>query len=516
MAENETGNGSGGNGGETATEEVTLARLLSSVNMEAIDKARPLIQDEREVVLDEATLKKRKEDEVSPEERFVSAVAAVAYNLDDEGRFDKQSIKNLVDRLDKIIDAQLNEVLHNETFQRIESNWRAVDDLVKNTNFKADIQLSLLDVSKEEAGEDLELNFTDISGSELFKKLYVAEYDQYGGAPYGGIIGLYDFKNTPADMLWLESMGKVAASSHAPFVGNLSPEFFAGCKTMADVAQLRDVEGMLDTPRYSRWNKLRETDVAAYLGLTMPRYIVREPYNEETNPAGAIKFTEAVKGDDDTEYLWGPSSMLFARNLVRSFETSGWCQYIRGPKGGGLIAGLPVHPFNVRGEEELRLPVEITIPDFRELELANSGVIPLIQKKGSADAVFFSAQSIKRALRLKDPKDAENSQLNSNLSYTYSISRIAHYLKCIMRDNIGSTADAQYVYNQIDRWISGYVTALVNPDDLTLRYYPFKAYSLEVNEIPGKIGWYHCNLSILPHVQFEGMDVDLRVDARLA
>jgi len=514
MAENETG---GGSGTGTETKDVTLARLLSSVNMETIDAARPLIQNKREVVLDEKTIETRKEDEVSSEERFISSMAAVAYNLDDsEARFDKQSIKHLVERLDGIIDAQLNEVLHNEVFQQIEANWTSLYDLIKNTDFKANIQLSLLDISKEEAAEDLELNFTDIAGSELFKKLYIAEYDQYGGAPYGGIVGLYDFKNTPGDMLWLESMGKIAAASHAPFVGNLSPQFFAGCDTMADVAQLRDVEGMLDTPRYSRWAKLRNTDVAGYLGLTMPRYIVREPYNNDTNPADTIKFTEKVRGDDQSEYLWGPSSMLFARNLVKSFASSGWCQYIRGPKGGGLVDGLPVHPYNVRGEEELRLPVEITIPDFRELELANSGIIPLIQKKGSSDAVFFSAQSVKRAKRLVDPKDAENSQLNSNLSYTYSISRIAHYLKCIMRDNIGSTADAQYVYNQIDRWVSGYVTALVNPDDLTLRYYPFKAYSLEVNEIEGKIGWYHCNLSILPHIQFEGMDVDLRVDARLA
>jgi type VI secretion system protein ImpC len=506
-----------GNGTTEVKEDISLSRFLTSVNMTAVEKARPLIQEDRSIILDDETLKARKEGEVSPEERFVSGMAAVAFNLENESdRFDKQSIKTLVDRLDKLIDAQINEVLHNDQFQAMEANWTAVDDLCKNTNFKADIQLSLLDVSKEEAGEDLELNFTDITGSEFFKKLYIAEYDQYGGAPYGGIVGLFDFKNTPADMLWLEGMGKVACASHAPFVGNLSPAFFAGCTTMADVAQLRDVEGMLDTPRYSRWNKLRETDVSGYLALTMPRYIVREPYNEETNPAQGIKFTEKVRGDDDSEYLWGPSSMLFARNLVKSFETSGWCQYIRGPKGGGLVSGLPVHPFNVRGEEELRLPVEITIPDFRELELANSGIAPLIQKKGSSDAVFFSAQSLKRALRLKDPKDAENSQLNSNLSYTFSISRIAHYLKCIMRDNIGSTADATYVYNQIDRWIAGYVTALVNPDDLTLRYYPFKAYSLDVSEVPGKIGWYHCNLSILPHIQFEGMDVDLRVDARLA
>jgi type VI secretion system protein ImpC len=396
----------------------------------------------------------------------------------------------------------------------MESSWTSVSDLARNTNFKANVQISLIDISKDEAQEDLHLNAADIAGSELFKKLYIAEYDQYGGAPYGGVIGLYEFDNRRDDLLWLKAMGKISAASHAPFIANVSPAFF-GCASMREVSQLRDIQGMLDTPKYSEWNALRNTEEAAYIGLAMPRHIVRQPYNSETNPAYGVNFTEKIRGDLDADYLWGHTSMLVARNLVKSFEGSGWCQYIRGPKGGGLISGLPVHTFNIRGEKEMKLPVEIAIPDFRELELANSGLIPLIHKRGTADAVFFSAQSIKKSHRFKDPKDSENSQLVTNLAYTFSVSRIAHYLKSIMRDNIGSTANAEYVKNQIDRWISGYITAIVNPDDLTLRYYPFKAYSLEVTEVPGKVGWFKCNLSILPHIQFEGMDVDLRVDARL-
>lgn len=493
---------------ETATEEsLDLASFLSSVRLNSeVDGPTPMLQDGLSTVIED----------VSDEERFVSSMAAVIYNMDTSaGRFDKQTIQDLVADIDNLIDAQLNEILHHPEFQNMESAWTSIDDLCKNTNFKANIGISLLDVPKDEAYEDLELNSADIGGSELFKKLYVAEYDQYGGQPYGALVGLYEFDNTPKDMLWLKTIGKIATASHAPFVSAISPKFL-GCNSMHEVAQLRDVEGMLDTPKYSAWNALRDTEEAAYIGLTLPRYIARTPYNPETNPADHINFTEQItRGDQDDEFLWGNTAMLFARNLTKSFETSGWCQSIRGPKGGGLVAGLPTYSYNVRGEDEMKLPVEISMPDFRELEFANSGLIPLIQKKNSADAVFFSAQAIKKAHKFKDPKDSENSTLVTNLSYTYSIARIAHYIKCIMRDNIGSTANAQYIYNQIDRWISGYVTALVNPDDLTLRYYPFKAYSLAVEEVPGKVGWYHCSLSILPHIQFEGMDVDLRVDARL-
>ena len=490
---------------ETNT-ELNLKSFLSSVrlNPEA-PPATPMLQQNLEAV----------NEEVTPEDRFVSSLAAVAYNMNqDEGRFDKQSIQDLIANIDKLVDAQLNEILHAPEFQRLEAQWTSIADLVKHTNFKANVQISLLDVSKEEAYEDLELNSADIAGSELFKKVYVAEYDQFGGAPFGVMVGNYEFANTPQDMLWLKTIGKIGAAAHAPFVASVSPKFF-GCETMTEVNQLRDITGLFNTPRYSAWNALRDTEEAAYVGLTMPRYMARAPYDPMYNPADGVNFSEKVRGDNEADYVWASSAMLFARNLVRSFETSGWCQHLRGVKGGGQLTGLSSHTFNIRGEDELRAPVEISMPDFRELELANSGIIPLIHKKGTAEAVFFSAQAIKKSHKFKDPKDSENSQLVTNLAYTFSVSRIAHYLKCIMRDNIGSTAHAQYIYNQIDRWISGYVTTLVNPDDLTLRYYPFKAYSLEVTEVPGRIGWYHCNLSILPHIQFEGMDVDLRVDARL-
>lgn len=493
-------------GADGAAAELDLKNFLSSVRLASFSNSpRPMLKDDMQSV----------DEDVSDEERFISSMAAVVYNMDPaSGRFDKQSIQDLVAKIDGLVDAQLNEVLHAPEFQELEASWRSLDDLVKNTNFKANIQLSLLDVSKDELYEDLELNATDVAGSEFFKKLYVAEYDQYGGAPYGGVIGQYEFDNTPQDLLWLKTMGKICAASHAPFISAVSPKFF-GCENMSEVSQLRDIEGMLNTPKYGAWNALRDTEEAGYISLTLPRYIIRQPYNAETNPARGINFSEKVAGNNDDQYLWGNAAMLFARNMARSFATSGWCQHLRGPKGGGMIEGLPVHYFNLRGEEEMKIPVEISIPDFREFELSKSGFIPLVHKKGTADAVFFGAQSIKKVHTFVDPKDSENSQLVSNMAYTLSISRIAHYLKCIMRDNIGSTADAAYVKTQIDRWISGYVTALVNPDDLTLRYFPFKAYNLTVDEVPGKLGWYHCSLSILPHIQFEGMDVDLRVDARL-
>jgi type VI secretion system protein ImpC len=229
--------------------------------------------------------------------------------------------------------------------------------------------------------------------------------------------------------------------------------------------------------------------------------------------------------------VWASSAMLFARNLVRSFKDSGWCQYIRGVNSGGYVEDLarvalegseaerrsPQGELRPPFDDELAPPLEVVISDYGELALAKVGVIPLVHKKGSTDAVFFSSQSMKLPQDGSgaNPHISENSQLTCNLAYTFSISRLAHYLKRMMRNNVGSSADANYVRSQIDTWISRYVTTIVNPDDLTLRHYPFKAYTLFVTPVDGRAGWYDCTLTVQPHIQFEGMTATLRVDARL-
>jgi len=404
----------------------------------------------------------------------------------------------------------------------MEQIWRSVEDLIKNVNFKANIQVDLLDVSKDELRDDLETNAIDISKSALFNHVYVNEYDQYGGQPFSSMIGLYEFENTPDDIDWLTTMSKIANAAHAPFISAVSPKFF-GSQTTKGLSELKDLTGLLQHPKYGRWNRFRDTEGAAYVGLTFPRYILRLPYNPDTNPCRTVNFAENVVLDPDGEqadrnhdgYLWGNAAVLMARNMARSFERSGWCQYLRGPKGGGFIQGLPVHTFEVDGQEEFKIPVEMIIPDFRELEFANGGFMPLIYKKGTSDAAFFSAQSAKLSKRFKDPKDSENSQLVTNLSYTLSVTRIAHYVKMIMRENIGTSADEVYIHRVLDNWLMSKVTTVQDPDNLTLLAYPFKAAQVEVNKRPGQIGMYDCIISILPHIQFEGMDVELRIESRL-
>jgi type VI secretion system protein ImpC len=453
-------------------------------------------------------------DQVGAEDRFISGLAAVLYNIDhDAGRFDKADVMAVVQRIDQLINAQVNEVIHHPEFQKLEANWRGIDDLVQHTNFRSNITIDLLDVTKRELDEDFENNSASVFGTALFRKLYVSEYDQYGGRPFGALVGLYEFENTPRDLFWLRSMGKLANASHAPFLSSVSPKFF-GCQTVEEVEAIQDLSSLMSQPKYSQWSTFRDSEEAAYVGLCFPRYVVRLPWHPENNPCYDLNFTEDAMGESD-KYVWGNAALLMARNLHKSFDRSGWCQHIRGPKGGGIIQGLPVDTFRLAGEDEMMPPVELAIPDYRELEFARSGFIPLIQRKNTGDATFFSTQSAKRAKKFKDPKDSENAQLVCNLAYTFSITRVAHYIKCIMRDNIGSTADEHEIKRIIEKWLSNYCTAIDKPDAGTVRVYPFKMAKVEVVPRPGEIGWYDCAVSILPHIQFEGMNVELRLESRL-
>ncbi|MFO0580131.1 MAG: type VI secretion system contractile sheath large subunit [Polyangia bacterium] len=452
-------------------------------------------------------------EDVSTEDRFVSALAAMLFNTESSGRFEKGQVLESVSRIDTLINEQLNEIFHDPTFQNMEATWRGISGLVENTNFSANISIDLLDVSKEELYQDFENNSTDVFNGALFGKVYQTEYDQYGGTPYGCMLGLYEFSSVPRDIFWLRNMSKVAAAAHAPFVSAVSPAFF-GCKDIEEVETIRDLDGLLSHPKFGQWQALRDTPEASYLGLCLPRYVVRLPWHPEKNPCPGISFSETTSGERD-KYLWGNATLLVARNLVRSFDQSGWCQYIRGPNGGGNINALPVDTFNVRGEEEIRVPVEMIIPDFREFEFTRNGFMVLVYKKGTAEATFFNAQSIKLAKEFKDPKDTENSQLVTNLSYTFSVSRIAHYIKSIVREDIGDNSNDKSIKDKITAWLNQYVTTQVQPNDITMRRFPFKAVDVKVEAKPGRIGFYDCKIAILPHIQFEGMDVELQLESRL-
>jgi type VI secretion system protein ImpC len=271
---------------------IDLKRFLSSMRLPGeVGELTPMVQEDFQVVREDVTEK----------DRFVSGLAAILLNLDPStGRLDKGAVLQVIARIDTMVNSQINEIIHQPKFKALESSWRSLSDLVLNTNFRANIMIDLLDVAKDELFEDFEANAVDITGSALFKKVYVSEYDQYGGKPIGSIVGLYEFEHTPRDEFWLKTMGRISAASHSPFVGSMSPKFF-GCESVEELAAIKDLEGLMNHPKYGSWNKLRESEEAAYLGLTLPRYVCRLPWDPEINPCGDLPFKEEVRGNKNEE-----------------------------------------------------------------------------------------------------------------------------------------------------------------------------------------------------------------------
>lgn len=451
---------------------------------------------------------------------FVNIIAALAANLEvDESvrTFSgfMEAIDKLLVKVDETIQSRLSQVLRQPQFKEIERNWTMLSQIVDSIE-SDNVQIDLLDITKDELGDDIRDHANHIMGSALFQRMYVGEFDRFGGVPFSAIVALFEFDpsndQTGGDLSFLRGLGRLASNCHAPVVAALSPVFF-GISSFDELGDLGDLQSLLERPKYGKWNAFRDEHEAAYIGLTLPRYLLRAPHSPA---AGArVNFTETIHKTSD--YLWGNSAALFAQNMIRSFELSKWCQHVRGPEGGGLVRGLPVpEVIGSDGVREEQPPVDAAIPDFRELQLANAGFIALVSKKDQLDeACFFSAQSAKLPKDFIDVLATQNAHLVTNLSYTLSVSRVAHYIKRMARDYIGSSADAPYLQNMLQTWLSEYVTTITNPDDLTLTRYPFKAVTVEVVPKVGPLGWYKCTTSILPHVQFEGMDVELRLEAAL-
>ncbi|MFT5951122.1 MAG: type VI secretion system protein ImpC [Francisella sp.] len=456
--------------------------------------------------------------EASYESRLMTALSILLSNKNAESVIDKNLIHQVTEMIDRIINKQVSEVLANPDFKMLETSWRSIQEVANSVDF-IKTQLSIIDVDKDELAEDFENNSIDVSGSDFFKKVYVSEYDQFGGEPYGALIGLYDFDKTQEDIEWLTVMGRISEASHAPFIAAASPKLF-GCEKYNDLTDIKDIDGMMAHPRFGKWNAFRKTRAAGYIGLTLPNFMLRAPYDPVNNPAskGPLnQFKEAVSlVDPDKSCLWGNAAVLFAKNLVRSFEITGWCQSICGPRSGGMVEGLPTYNFNERDSNAFVLPVNLLIPDHKEYSLAKAGFIGLVYEKKTANACFFSAQSLKSSEEFEDPNDSENSQLITKLPYTFSISKMAHYVKCIARDDIGSETDETVMSNKLNTWISQYVTTVPNPNTLTTSYYPFKAAVVNVSKSAGMAGWYNCSIEVLPHIKFEGMDVTLKLETRLA
>lgn len=428
-------------------------------------------------------------------------------------KVDKVLVDKMIAELDKKLSDQVNEILHNDQFKKLESAWRGLKSLVDKTNFRKNIKVEILNVSKEDLIEDFE-DAPEPVQSGLYKQVYTMEYDQPGGEPIGGIIANYEFGRSPQDIGLLQSVSKIAAATHAPFIGSVGHEFF-GLKSITDLPNLPDLAPLFEQAEYTKWNAFRDSEDSRYVGLTIPRFLLRLPYGRDTVPVKAFNFEEDVTGEEHDKYLWGNASFAFASNLVGSFADNGWCVNIRGPQAGGLVEDLPLHLYEAGGDTQAKIPTETLISDRREFEFSELGFLPLSFYKNKDFACFFSAHSSQKPKKYDTDSATANSRLCANMPYLYLVSRLSHYLKVIQRENIGAAKEKEDLQKELDRWISKLVTEMDNPGAELKARCPLKAARIIVSDFPDNPGFYHVEMRVRPHFQVEGVDVDLSLVSQL-
>lgn len=430
-------------------------------------------------------------------------------------RVHQSVINQMISELDVRMSRQINEIMHHPEVQKLESAWRSLKFLVDRTNFRENIKVEVLNVSKDDLLNDFE-DSPEVVKSGLYKHVYTAEYGQFGGEPFGAMIGNYEMTAHPQDIKLLQYTGAVASMAHAPFIAAAGPKFF-GEESFDTLPNLKDLKSIFEAPQYAKWRAFRESEDARNVGLVMPRFLLRLPYGQETVPVKEFNFEESYAGHDD--YLWGNAAFAFAGRLTDSFAQFRWCPNIIGPQSGGAVEDLPVHVYSAMGAAEQKIPTEVLISERREYELSEEGFIALTMRKGSDNAAFFSANSCQKPKyfgQSKEGKDAEtNYKLATQLPYMFIVSRLAHYIKVIQRENIGSWKEKSDLDRELNAWINQYVAEMDDASPAVRARRPLREAKVVVSDVEGDPGWYKVDLRVRPHFKYMGAFFTLSLVGKL-
>lgn len=440
------------------------------------------------------------------------ALANTALVSDDALR----TIEGLIAELDKKLTEQVNLILHHEDFQQLESAWRGLHYLVNNTETDEMLKIRVFSVSKKDLSKTLrKFKGTAWDQSPIFKKIYEEEFGQFGGEPYGALVADFHFDHSPPDVELLSELSKIASAAHAPILTGAKPSLFQ-MDSWSELANPRDLAKIFQTPEYAAWRSLRESEDSRYLGIAMPRFLGRLPYGAKTAPVEDFAFEEDTEGADSSKYNWVNAAYGMAVNINRSFKTYGWCSRIRGIESGGAVEGLPSHVFpSDDGGVDQKCPTEIAISDRREAELAYLGMMPLIHRKNSDIAAFIGAQSLHKPAEYDNPDATANAQLGARLPYLFATTRFAHYLKCMVRDKVGSFASRESMQHWLQNWIEQYVVRNSGASEIEKAKRPLADATVLVEEVEGNPGYYSSKFFLKPHYQLEGLSVSLRLVSKL-
>jgi len=427
------------------------------------------------------------------------------------------TIEGLIAQLDQKLSEQINHILHHADFQAVEGAWRGLHYLVNNTESDESLKIRVMNVSKTELHKTLrKYRGVTWDQSPIFKKLYEEEYGQFGGEPYGALVADYYFSNSAQDVELLTQMAQISAAAHAPLITAADPSVML-MESWQELANPRDLTKLFQTPEHAAWRSFRDSEDSRYVGMAMPRFLARAPYGAKSNPVEAFDFEETTSAVGSKDFTWANAAYAMAVNINRSFKDYGWCSRIRGIESGGAVQGLPVHTFPTDdGGVDMTCPTEIAISDRREAELAKNGFMPLVHKKNSDFAAFIGAQSMHKPNQYDDADATANANLAARLPYLFATCRFAHYLKCIVRDKVGSFKERADMQTWLNNWVGRYVEhnpATASEADKARK--PLAGAEVVVEEIEGNPGYYAAKFYLRPHYQLEGLTVSLRLVSKL-
>lgn len=431
------------------------------------------------------------------------------------------TINSAIEAIDEAMSRQLSAILHTDKFKQLEGSWRGLHHLVSKSETGSDLKIRVMNISKKELTRDLE-KAVEFDQSQIFKKIYESEFGTAGGEPYAALIGDFEFSSHPDDISLLSKMSNVAAAGFCPFISAASPKMF-GFDSFTELSKPRDLEKIFDSAEYIQWRSFRDSEDSRFVTLTMPRVLARAPYGKSTRPIDAFNFEEIEPTDDGRaraadhdDYCWMNAAYAMGTTITRAFAEYGWCTTIRGAEGGGKVEGLPTHTFiSDDGDADQKCPTEIGITDRREAELSKLGFLPLCHYKNTDYAVFFGAQTTQRPKKYGDPDATANAAISARLPYIMATSRIAHFLKVMARDKVGSFMEAEDAQRWLNEWINQYVNSSPGASAEMKARYPLAEAKIEVKEVPGQPGVYSAVAWMRPWLQMEELTASLRLVANI-
>lgn len=443
-------------------------------------------------------------------------VAEILQSGDHQQPVNKHRVDQMISEIDRTLGKQMDVILHQPRFQQLESAWRGLKLLVDRTDFTENTKLDMLHVTQEELLDDFD-NAGDITRSGLYKHVYTAGFGQFGGEPVAAIIANYTFGPSSQDIRLLSYAASVGAMAHAPFVMAAGPELF-NLKSFEDLPGIKDMSDVFEGPAHTKWRSLRELEDSKYLAATMPRFLLRAPYSTEDNSTRRFGYNEAIDGKHE-HYLWGNTAFLMATRIADSFARYRWCPNIIGPQSGGAVDDLPVHCYESLGQLQAKIPTEVLISDRKEFELADAGFIPLTMRKGSDNAAFFSANSVQKPKVFPKTREGQEAQTNyklgTQLPYLFVVNRLAHYIKVLQREQIGSWKERQDLERELNTWLKQYIADQENPSMDVRSRRPLRAAKIEVQDVAGNPGWYQVSLVVRPHFKYMGASFEISLVGRL-